>query len=300
MGAAIKAIWEHPDAQKAFERKNEFQLNDSADYYFNDIDRISTAGYIPTEQDVLRSRVRTTGIVQSDFVIKKVNFLMFDVGGQRNERRKWIHAFDSVNAVIFVAALSEYDQTLYEDETQNRMTEALSLWDQARARRPIPHGDPRTPRAGRAPETAGAARAAPRARPVAASPSPSPSTPRLARALRGLAPRAAARPRLASAQILNSKWFNDTSMILFLNKKDLFEMKLKKNPLNKYYSEYAGGDNFDAACKFFKDKFMEKNKKEKSIYSHATCATDTSNVRFVFDSVVSIILEENMKRSGLG
>ena len=58
--------------------------------------------------------------------------------------------------------------------------------------------------------------------------------------------------------------------------------------------------NFDAACKFFKDKFMEKNKKEKSIYSHATCATDTSNVRFVFDSVVSIILEENMKRSGLG
>ena len=104
----------------------------------------------------------------------------------------------------------------------------------------------------------------------------------------------------ASAQILNSKWFNDTSMILFLNKKDLFEMKLKKNPLNKYYSEYAGGDNFDAACKFFKDKFMEKNKKEKSIYSHATCATDTSNVRFVFDSVVSIILEENMKRSGLG
>ena len=43
-----------------------------------------------------------------------------------------------------------------------------------------------------------------------------------------------------------------------------------------------------------------QNKKEKSIYSHATCATDTSNVRFVFDSVVSIILEENMKRSGLG
>ena len=85
---------------------------------------------MPTEQDVLRSRVRTTGIVQSDFVIKSMKFAMFDVGGQRNERRKWIHAFDNVNAVVFVAALSEYDQVLYEDESQNRMDEALSLFDQ--------------------------------------------------------------------------------------------------------------------------------------------------------------------------
>ena len=133
-GELITKMWKHPHVQKAYDKRNEFQLNDSAYYYLNDrLHEIFTASYVPDDQDVLRSRVRTTGIVQSDFVIKKVNFLMFDVGGQRNERRKWIHAFDSVNAVIFVAALSEYDQTLYEDETQNRMTEALSLWDQARA-----------------------------------------------------------------------------------------------------------------------------------------------------------------------
>ena len=70
------------------------------------------------EKDVLRARVRTTGIVQSDFKIKATNFSMFDVGGQRNERRKWIHCFDHVDAVVFVAALSEFDQVLYEDETQ--------------------------------------------------------------------------------------------------------------------------------------------------------------------------------------
>ena len=68
----------------------------------------------------------------------------------------------------------------------------------------------------------------------------------------------------------------------------------------KYYPEYTGGDNFEAACKFFNEKFREKNKEGKSIYSHATCATDTGNVRFVFDSVVSIILDQNMKDSGLG
>ena len=129
-GTLIKQMWEHPTTKEVFERKSEYQLNDSADYYFNDLDRVAAAGFKPTEQDVLRSRVRTTGIVQSDFKIKGLDFSMFDVGGQRNERRKWIHAFDDVNAVVFVAALSEYDQVLFEDETQNRMDEAISLFDQ--------------------------------------------------------------------------------------------------------------------------------------------------------------------------
>lgn len=227
----LKKLWGNAQVQVAFERKSEFQLNDSADYYFNDVDRLAAPGYIPTEQDVLRSRVRTTGIVQSDFVIKSMNFSMFDVGGQRNERRKWIHAFDNVQAVVFVAALSEYDQVLFEDETQNRMEEALQLFD----------------------------------------------------------------------QIVNSKWFKTTAMILFLNKKDLFEMKLAKKPLSKYFPEYDGGDdNFKNACVFWEKKFKAKNKMpEKSIFSHCTCATDTGNVKFVFNAVVAIILENNLKASGL-
>jgi GTPase SAR1 family protein len=231
IAAILKKMWEHSATKEIFERKSEFQLNDSADYYFNDIDRISEGSYIPTEQDVLRSRVRTTGIVQSDFVIKKMNFSMFDVGGQRNERRKWIHAFDNVNAVVFVAAISEYDQVLFEDETQNRMEEALSLFD----------------------------------------------------------------------QIVNSKWFKATAMILFLNKRDLFEMKMVKKPLSKYFPEYTGGDdNVKAAHKFWEEKFKAKNKMtEKSIYTHVTCATDTGNVKFVFNAVVAIILEDNLKASGL-
>ena len=56
-------------------------------------------------------------------------FSLYDVGGQRNERRKWIHAFDNVTAVIFVAALSEYDQVCYEDTEKNRMVEAIELFE---------------------------------------------------------------------------------------------------------------------------------------------------------------------------
>jgi guanine nucleotide-binding protein G(i) subunit alpha len=43
---------------------------------------------------------------------------MFDVGGQRSERRKWIHCFDSVSSIIFCVALSEYDQVLLEETRQ--------------------------------------------------------------------------------------------------------------------------------------------------------------------------------------
>lgn len=46
---------------------------------------------------------------------------MFDVGGQRAERRKWIHCFDNVNAVFFLASLSEYNMVLTEDCVTVRM-----------------------------------------------------------------------------------------------------------------------------------------------------------------------------------
>lgn len=91
-------------------------------------------GYLPSEQDVLRSRVRTTGIVENDFEIENNQFKMYDVGGQRNERKKWIHCFENVTAVLFVAAISEYDQVLYEDENTNRIVEALNLFEEVSGR----------------------------------------------------------------------------------------------------------------------------------------------------------------------
>lgn len=42
---------------------------------------------------------------------------LFDVGGQRSERKKWIHCFEDVTAIIFCVGMSEYDQVLHEDET---------------------------------------------------------------------------------------------------------------------------------------------------------------------------------------
>lgn len=43
---------------------------------------------------------------------------MVDVGGQRSERRKWIHCFENVTSIIFLVALSEYDQILFESDNE--------------------------------------------------------------------------------------------------------------------------------------------------------------------------------------
>ncbi|ORX49789.1 guanine nucleotide-binding protein subunit alpha [Hesseltinella vesiculosa] len=126
---AIKTLWADPGVKEAFSRSSEYQLNDSASYYFDSIDRMTQTGYVPTDQDVLRSRVKTTGITETKFKVGELIYRMFDVGGQRSERKKWIHCFENVTAIIFMVAISEYDQVLVEDESVNRMKEALQLFD---------------------------------------------------------------------------------------------------------------------------------------------------------------------------
>lgn len=73
--------------------------------------------YKPSDQDILRSRVKTTGITEISFPVDDLLYKVFDVGGQRSERRKWIHCFENLNAVVFMVSMSEYDQVLREDES---------------------------------------------------------------------------------------------------------------------------------------------------------------------------------------
>jgi len=126
----IADLWSDGGIQEIYSKSDrQFVLNDSASYFFDNIQRISASDYLPNEDDVLRARVRSTGIEEAFFIFDNLAFRMIDVGGQRNERRKWIHCFDEVTAVIFCAALSEYDQKLREDDTQNRMMESLLLFE---------------------------------------------------------------------------------------------------------------------------------------------------------------------------
>ncbi|KAI4466670.1 gtp-binding protein alpha subunit [Holotrichia oblita] len=192
--AAMKRLWADSGVQECFGRSNEYQLNDSAKY------------------------------------LKIFCRRLFDVGGQRSERKKWIHCFEDVTAIIFCVAMSEYDQVLHEDETTNRMQESLKLFD----------------------------------------------------------------------SICNNKWFTDTSIILFLNKKDLFEEKIRKSPLTICFPEYAGAQEYGEAAAYIQAQFEAKNKSTtKEIYCHMTCATDTHNIQFVFDAVTDVIIANNLRNCGL-
>ena len=137
---------------------------------------------------------------------------MFDVGGQRSERKKWIHCFENVTSIIFCVALSEYDQVLLEESSQvclvaslvwnladvlqNRMMESLVLFD----------------------------------------------------------------------SVVNSRWFMRTSIVLFLNKVDLFRQKLKKSPLGEYFPDYSGGDDVNRAAKYLLWRFNQVNRAHLNLY----------------------------------
>lgn len=230
IGQDIRLLWSDNAIRHAFSRSSSFQLNDSAAYYFDAIQRVSAADYVPTPQDVLRSRTKTTGIIETEFDVQGTHFRMVDVGGQRSERKKWMYCFQDVTAVIFCVAMSEYDLTLYEDDRTNRMHESLKLFK----------------------------------------------------------------------EIANTKWFLNTSMILFLNKYDLFQEKIKKVDLSVAFPEYRMGLSCVEGAKFIKTLFLaQADNPKKQIYAHETCATDTDNISVVFNAVKDIVLNQTLRDAGM-
>jgi len=101
--------------------------------------------------------------------------------------------------------------------------------------------------------------------------------------------------------IANYKCFveNDTAIILFLNKYDLFEKKIAKVPLNIYWKDYTGLDEPEEASDYIRERFLELAPQGKNIYTYKTTATDTENIKKVFRAVKDIIVSAYLKTMGL-
>ncbi|EGC36600.1 G-protein subunit alpha 12 [Dictyostelium purpureum] len=124
----IKYLWNTKQVQTIYNHpKRIYQLNDSTEYLMNNIDRFSKP-FKPSQNDYLRVRVKTTGIVEADFKIEAVPFKLVDVGGQKNQRRKWIHCFQDISAILFVTSINDYDTVLEEDNSTSRFTDSLELF----------------------------------------------------------------------------------------------------------------------------------------------------------------------------
>jgi len=129
LGDIIKLLWSDPGIQEIYQKQGiHYQLNDTTQYFMEHIDRLNRSDFLPNEEDILRVRIRSTGIEEAEFIFDKHFFRVIDVGGQRSERRKWIHCFDGITAVLFCTSLIDYYLPLKEDPRINRLRESLMLF----------------------------------------------------------------------------------------------------------------------------------------------------------------------------
>jgi len=221
----IKNFIADSSVKEAHRRSNEFQLPGSFEHWIASLDRIAGPSYIPSIQDVLLLRATTTGIVETSFDMNSSRFRLIDVGGQRSERRKWVHCFEGITAIIFCIAINEYNLNLFEDENVNRMHESLELFQ----------------------------------------------------------------------GICKENFLKDVPILVFMNKSDLFKKKIQTVYMKVCFEEYTGGCNADNAIAFLKKKLQAIVGSSRQSYIHLTCATDTENIAFVFESCADIVLRSIVK-----
>eukprot|EP00605_Chrysophyceae_sp_TOSAG23-4_P001387 GSChrysophyteH1.ASY1.ANO1.1507.1 assembled CDS len=128
LASTIAMLWADKGVQRVYEQREYYHLMDGTSYYLDEVKRLADPDFVPTEEDTIMTRVRTTGMVTIDITEGLYTYQMVDVGGQRSERRKWIHCFDNVRSIIFLEGLSGYNQVLFEDATTNRMQESMRLF----------------------------------------------------------------------------------------------------------------------------------------------------------------------------
>ncbi|KAJ7201996.1 guanine nucleotide binding protein, alpha subunit [Mycena haematopus] len=219
--APLTRLWSQEIVSTAWARGNEAAVPENLEYFFSTLPRLFDPSYIPTEQDIVRARARTIGITETTFTLRGTEIMMVDVGGQKSERRKWIHCFQDVTSILFLVSLSGYDQCLIEDRDANQMQDAMTIWD----------------------------------------------------------------------SICHSQWFKQTSIILFLNKNDLFETKIQTSDIKSFFPDFDGEPNNAAAGReYFKRRFgrlaqKAGRAKEREIYIHITTATDTELLRVIMTAV---------------
>ncbi|CAN0069384.1 unnamed protein product, partial [Ectocarpus sp. 12 AP-2014] len=128
LGYDILKLWQDRGVQETWARKDKFWILDSTPYYMREAVRLAQDSVDITEEDVVMTRVMTSGVGSIEILDPPIKFTIVDVGGQRNERKKWLHCFDDVKAVVFIISLAGYNQVMFEDATRNRLLEAMDLY----------------------------------------------------------------------------------------------------------------------------------------------------------------------------
>ncbi|KAJ7269396.1 guanine nucleotide binding protein, alpha subunit [Mycena haematopus] len=128
----MQEMWRDRNVRQRL-REKRIRLEESSGFYLDEIPRITAKRFIPTDADVLKARLKTMGVVEHTFSISSgsnrgVQWKIYDVGGSRNQRQAWAPYFEDINAIIFLAPISAFDQVLTEDPVVNRVEDSLQLW----------------------------------------------------------------------------------------------------------------------------------------------------------------------------
>jgi len=124
----LKTLWNDPNIQEAFSHKDETAVPDHMEYFYEKIDELSDPDYSPTDEDVLRARIRSIGVEKITFNLEGALTSIFDVGGQKNERSKWERVMSEVAGVIFCVSFAEFDKPMFEDPSTLRIFDALEIF----------------------------------------------------------------------------------------------------------------------------------------------------------------------------
>ncbi|KAG2066838.1 G-alpha-domain-containing protein [Suillus decipiens] len=234
----IKALWRDSRIQAMLCRRKT-RLEDSAGFFLDSIDRLSVRDYEPTDEDVLRARLRTLDIQEHDLVVDDdtdaPKWKIFDVGGSRTQRHAWLPYFDQVNAVIFLAPISCFDERLLEDPRVNRLEDSFILWK----------------------------------------------------------------------AICSSKLLSRTILILFLNKMDILEQKIRNGvTVKRFLPSYGDRPNeTNDVVKYLRQKFKDTvrycSPEPRVCHIYPTSVIDTKNMSVTLISVRDGILREYLKRADL-
>jgi len=125
----VKNLWKDKVVSKVWEKHKISMHNAHLDYYLSNIDRITSEGYIPSNEDIARCRQYTIGASITTFNSQKLWWKLIDVGGQVPERLKWkaIVNENDISGLIYFVAIDEFDVES-EEKGKTKLDLSLKIW----------------------------------------------------------------------------------------------------------------------------------------------------------------------------
>eukprot|EP00301_Raphidiophrys_heterophryoidea_P008371 c13117_g2_i1.p1 GENE.c13117_g2_i1~~c13117_g2_i1.p1 ORF type:complete len:363 (-),score=96.16 c13117_g2_i1:876-1943(-) len=223
--STIQALWHSDAIQRTFAYCRVRCVMDSTQHFLDHIENICAPDFLPSDTDILMNYMHTSERVETLFKKDNLQFRLIDVGTNRNDRRK----YNSVDAVIFVVAMSDFDMSLPENAQINKLVYSLQCFQQT----------------------------------------------------------------------CSISQFREVSMLVVLNKIDVFREKLKSTNLNVCFPDYTGGRDFTKATQFVSNKFREVCRSTQACITHCTCALESRDIKLVLQAVNDFTLCQNVILAGI-